>query len=86
MQFAPALSCPACPTQCLYSMAERDACSYQLTGVLKGKLAVLIQTLYLSLFVLIDPDLWQNFRGSATSCVFLDFDLEHSIWWTGSLV
>lgn len=65
-------------------MAERDVYSCQLAGVLKGKLLVLIQTHYLSLFVLIDPDLWQNFWGSETWCWFLDFDLEYSMWWTGS--
>lgn len=53
-------------------------------GVLKGKLPVLMQTLYLSLFVQVDPDLWQNSWGSSTWCLFLDFDLEPSIWWTGS--
>lgn len=57
MQFVPALSCPVCPTQYLYGMAERDVYSSDLTGVLKGRLPVLIQTLYPSLFVLVDPDL-----------------------------
>lgn len=68
-------SCPACPTQCLYVMAERDVYSCQPTGVLKG----LIQTLYLSLFDQVYPDLWQNFWGSTALCLFLDFGLEPSI-------
>lgn len=74
MQFVPALSCPTCPTQRLCGIAERDVYSCQLTDVLKGKLPVVIPTHYLSLFVLVDPDLWPNFWGSATLCWFLDFD------------
>lgn len=62
--------------------------SDQLTVVLRSKLPVLTQTLYLSLLVLVFPilssDLCQNFRCSAALSWFLDSDLRFSICWTGS--
>lgn len=86
--FVPALRCPACPTQCLFGVAERLVCSDQLTVVLKGKLPVLIQTLCFSLLVPVVPilssDLRQNFWCSTALCRFLDSELRSSICWTGS--